>query len=123
MIIFEVIKYKAWKLATSHCTHSISSRPAEIGVFTSLEKNLQSHFSEHWRALRLQVNALYTLILKLVWWQLSVILRTLCTGFSRRLSLLLTCTHLGHQHRVTVTRGCTETICLSWWWALCAQNM
>jgi len=25
---------------------------------------------------------------------------------------------LGHQHRVTVTRGCIDTICLSWWWAL-----
>jgi len=26
-----------------------------------------------------------------------------------------TCTHLGHEHRMTVTRGCTDTICLSWW--------
>jgi hypothetical protein len=25
--------------------------------------------------------------------------------------------------RVTVTRGCIETICLSWWWARCAWNM
>jgi len=66
MIIFEVIKHKAWKLATSHCTHSISSRPPEVVVFTSLEMNLQSHFSEHWRALRLRGNAPYTLILKLV---------------------------------------------------------
>jgi len=27
------------------------------------------------------------------------------------------------QHRMTVTRGCIDTICLSWWWALCARNM
>jgi len=44
MIIFEVIKYKAWKLATSHSTHSISSRAAEVGVFISLEKNLVTFF-------------------------------------------------------------------------------
>ena len=24
---------------------------------------------------------------------------------------------------VTVTRGCIDTICLSWWWARCARNM
>jgi hypothetical protein len=24
---------------------------------------------------------------------------------------------------VTATRGCIDTICLSWWWALCARNM
>jgi len=24
---------------------------------------------------------------------------------------------------MTVTRGCIDTICLSWWWALCAWNM
>ena len=29
--------------------------------------------------------------------------------------LLPTCTHLGLQHRMTVTRGCIDTICLSWW--------
>jgi hypothetical protein len=23
----------------------------------------------------------------------------------------------------TVTRGCVDTICLSWWWARCARNM
>ena len=27
--------------------------------------------------------------------------------------LLPTCTHLGHQHRMTVTRYCIDTICLS----------
>jgi hypothetical protein len=26
---------------------------------------------------------------------------------------LVTCTHLGHQHRMTVTRGRIDTICLS----------
>jgi Ca2+/Na+ antiporter len=29
----------------------------------------------------------------------------------------------GHRQRVTVTRGCIDTICLSWWWARCAWNM
>ena len=24
---------------------------------------------------------------------------------------------------MTVTRGCIDTICLSWWWARCARNM
>jgi len=28
-----------------------------------------------------------------------------------------------HQHRMTVTSGCIEAICLSWWWARCARNM
>jgi len=23
----------------------------------------------------------------------------------------------------TATRGCIDTICLSWWWARCARNM
>ena len=31
------------------------------------------------------------------------------------------CVQVGH--RMTVTRDCIETICLSWWWALCARNM
>jgi len=30
-------------------------------------------------------------------------------------SLLPTCTQLSHQHRMTVTRGCIDKICLSWW--------
>jgi len=29
----------------------------------------------------------------------------------------------GHRHRVTATRGCIDTNCLSWWWARCARNM
>jgi len=33
------------------------------------------------------------------------------------------CTRHGHRHRVTATRGCIDTICLSWWWARCARNM
>ena len=36
---------------------------------------------------------------------------------------LPTCTRHGHRHRVTVTRGCIDRICLSWWWARCARNM
>jgi hypothetical protein len=39
------------------------------------------------------------------------------------LFLLPTCTRHGHRHRVTVTRGCVDTICLSWWWARCTRNM
>ena len=36
---------------------------------------------------------------------------------------LLTCTWHAHRHRVTATRGCIDTICLSWWWTPCTQNM
>jgi len=28
-----------------------------------------------------------------------------------------------HRRRVTTTRGCIDTICLSWWWARCARNV
>ena len=33
-----------------------------------------------------------------------------------------TCKRHGHWHRVTATRGCSDTICLSWWWAQCAHH-
>jgi hypothetical protein len=33
------------------------------------------------------------------------------------------CARHSHQHRVTVSRGCIDTISLSWWWARCARNM
>jgi len=36
---------------------------------------------------------------------------------------LPTCRRHGHRHRATATRGCIDTICLSWWWARCARNM
>ena len=36
---------------------------------------------------------------------------------------LQTCTRHDHRNRVTATRGCIDTICLSWWWARCARNM
>jgi dolichol kinase len=32
-------------------------------------------------------------------------------------------TRHAHQHRVTVTRGCNDTTCLSWWWVRGARNM
>jgi len=35
----------------------------------------------------------------------------------------MTCTRHGHQHRVTVTRGCIDTVSLSWWWAQGVRNM
>ena len=54
----------------------------------------------------------------------SMLVVEMCAGWKKTAgSLLPTSTHLGHQHRMTVTRGCIETICLSWWWALCARNM
>jgi len=34
-----------------------------------------------------------------------------------------TCTRHGHRYRVTATRVCIGTNCLSWWWARCARNM
>ena len=40
-----------------------------------------------------------------------------------RVSKLPTCKRHGHQHRMTVTRGCIDTICLSWWWTRGARNM
>ena len=36
---------------------------------------------------------------------------------------LPTCTRHDHRHRMTATRGCIDTICLSWRWARCARNM
>ena len=46
---------------------------------------------------------------------------TLCRWSCRVLvgSSLPTCT----RHRVIATRGCIDTICLSWLWARCAWNM
>ena len=40
-----------------------------------------------------------------------------------RVQVVPTCTRHSHRHRVTATRGCIDTICLSWWWARCARNM
>ena len=40
----------------------------------------------------------------------SMLVAEMCAGWK---NLLPTCTHLGHQHRMTVTRGCIDTICLS----------
>ena len=48
---------------------------------------------------------------------------TNCINTASGNSLLPSCTHLDHQHRMTVTRGCIDKICLSWWWTLCARNM
>ena len=33
------------------------------------------------------------------------------------------CTRHSHQHGVTFTRSCIDTICFSWWWAWHARNM
>jgi len=62
-----------------------------------------------------QITSIQPLVIVILcWWPR-------CVQVGRR--LLPTCTHLGHQHRMTVTRGCIDTICLSWCWAWCAQNM
>jgi hypothetical protein len=37
--------------------------------------------------------------------------------------ILSTCSQLGHQHRMIVTGGCIDAICLSRWWVPCARNM
>jgi len=47
---------------------------------------------------------------------------TLCRWLCR-VQVGTTRTRHGHRHRVTATRGCIDTICLSWWWARCARNM
>jgi hypothetical protein len=49
----------------------------------------------------------------------SMLEAEMCAGWNQ----VPTCTHLGHQHRRAVTRGCTDTISLSWWWPRCARNM
>jgi len=28
-----------------------------------------------------------------------------------------------HQHGVTITRSCIDTICFSWWWTWHSRNM
>jgi hypothetical protein len=45
----------------------------------------------------------------------TVILRWWLRNMQVLRRLLPTCTHLSHQHRITFTRGCIDTICLSWW--------
>ena len=44
----------------------------------------------------------------------SVLVAMLCAG--------MTYTQHGHEHRLTATRGCIDTICLSWWWARCVET-
>ena len=72
----------------------------------------QAHRAHHQERQILSIQPLVTVIL--CWWPRC--------GLVWR-SLLPTCTHLGHQHRITVTRGCIDTIYLSWWRARCARNM
>ena len=45
------------------------------------------------------------------------------SGNCHSVLVAVSCARHGHQHRVTVTRGCIDTICLSWWWARRARNM
>jgi len=40
-----------------------------------------------------------------------------------RVQVVPTCTRHSHRHRVTATRDCIDTDCLSWWWARCARNL
>jgi len=73
-------------------------------LFTTLYM-FRAHNAHHQERQIVSIQPLVTVIL--CWWP-----RCMQVGWS----LLPTCTHLGHQHRMTVTRGCIETICLSWWW-------
>ena len=41
----------------------------------------------------------------------SIFVTKMFAGWKK--TLLPPCTHLGHQHRMAVTRGCIDTICLS----------
>jgi len=76
----------------------------------------RAHSAHHQERQIVPIQAQVTVILW--WWPRSV-----QVGRSYQVSLLPTCTHLGHHHRMTVTRGCIDTICLSWRWALCAWNI
>ena len=60
----------------------------------------QAHRAHHQERQIVSIQPLVTVIL--CWWPR-------CVQIGRR----LTCTHLDHQHRMTVTRGCVDTICLS----------
>ena len=42
----------------------------------------------------------------------SMLVAKMCARWKKKI-LLPTCTHLGHQRRMTVTRGCIDRICLS----------
>jgi hypothetical protein len=64
-----------------------------------------------------------TTILVLLSWNLGTLTSWNPLGHSRPVKGLPTCTRYGHRHRVTVTRDCIDTICLSWWWARCARNI
>jgi hypothetical protein len=66
----------------------------------------RAHRAHHQERQIVPIHPLVTFIL--CWWPK-------CVQVGRR--LLPTCTHLGYQHRMIVTIGCTDTICLSWWWA------
>ena len=80
-------------------------------LFTTLYM-FRAHSAHHQERKIVSIQPVVTVIL--CWWPR-------CVQVGR--TLLPTCTLRGHQHRMTVTRGCVETLCLSWWWALCARNM
>ena len=75
-------------------------------LFTTLYM-FRAHSAHHQERQIVSIQPLVTVIL--CWWPICV--------------QVPTCTQLGHQHRMTVTRGCITKICFSWWWALCARNM
>ena len=80
-------------------------------LFTTLYM-FRAHRAHHQERKIVSIQPLVTVIL--CWWPR-------CVQIGRRL-LLPICTHLGYQHRMTVTTGCINIICLSWWWAWCARN-
>ena len=79
-------------------------------IFTTLYM-FRTHSAHHQERQIFSIQPLVTVIL--CWWPR-------CVQVGR--SLLTTCTHLGTQHRMTVTRGCIDTICLSWWWTRGARK-
>jgi len=64
----------------------------------------RAHSAHHQEKQIVSIQPLVTVIL--CWWPRCV------------QSLLPTCTHLSHQPRMTVIRGCIDTICLSRWCVL-----
>jgi len=78
----------------------------------------RTHRAHHQEIQILSTHPLVTVIL--CWWPRCVQVGRRLTWY--QVSLLPTCTHLGHQHRMTVTRGCVDKICISWWWARCVRN-
>jgi len=71
----------------------------------------RAHRAHHQERQIVSIQPLVTVTL--CWWPCRVQVGSLLPSRKRH----------GHQHRMTVTGGCIDTIYLSWWWARCARNM